>query len=553
MKPTSSKYLNIINIAHRIKHVIFVFLVLSLSTISTATVSTLVKKTEVTPTKEVTHQDSFGRDTPRSTMQGLIHALTEHDNTLTAHYLDTAFLKTIKNHDEFIHDFQMALDKGGRIDPILNISDNKDGNLVDMLTSDTEKVGTLEINGKELPLLLSKKISKDNITYWQISQETLKQIPKEIAQNQTLMMSLSQNLGFDFFKGKLLFGYDVAHLLSLGVLLVVALVMVWLVVVMIYGALALLYPKLTKRRFAIPPKMVLPLSVVILAYLLPEIMVQAGVPVILRSSVIRAKDVLAWLAMAWLVLRLIDAVFKRAESISVKKKRPEQVSILTLLRKVAKLVMIILAVIIILGNLGFDLTTGLAALSLGGLALAFGAQKTIENLIGSVVVVADRPIHVGDFCRFGDKEGHVIDIGIRSSRIRTLDRTIVTVPNGEFSAMQIENYTARDMYHFLHHLYLQRDASPNELKRLTAGLKAYLLTHPHTNHEWTQVRLSELRQDCFVVEIRCYVVADNVRMFYDKQSELMVDVLLEVENYQVKHALPSQSIQLNQSDETERS
>lgn len=550
MTPTSQKHQNMTGMAHRIGYAVFILLVLTFSMASMATVSTLVKKTDVTPTKEVAHQDSFGRDTPRSTMQGLIHALTEHDNTLTAHYLDTAFLKTIKNHDEFIQDFQMVLDKGGRIDPILSISDDKDGDLVDMLTSDTEKVGTLEIGGKELPLLLSKKISKDNITYWQISQETLKQIPKEVEQSQTLMMSLSQQLGFEFFKGRLLFGYDVAHLLSLGVLLVASLVMVWLVVVMIYGTLALLYPKLTKRRFAIPPKMILPLSVVIVAYLLPEIMVQAGVPVILRSSVIRAKDVVAWLAMAWLILRLIDGVFKRAQALSLKRNRPEQVSLLTLSRKVAKATMIVLALIIILGNLGFDLTTGITALGIGGLALAFGAQKTIENLIGSVVVVADRPIHVGDFCRFGDKEGHVVDIGIRSSRIRTLDRTIVTVPNGEFSAMQIENYTARDMYHFLHHLYLQRDASPNELKKLTAGLKAYLLTHPHTNHEWTQVRLSELRQDCFVVEIRCYVVADNVRMFYDKQSELMVDVLLEVENYAVKHALPSQSIQLSGSDET---
>lgn len=549
MTPTSQKHQNMTGMAHRIGYVVCVLLVLTFSMASTATVSTLVKKTDVMPAKEVAHQDSFGRDTPRSTMQGLIHALTEHDNTLTAHYLDTAFLKTIKNHDEFIQDFQMVLDKGGRIDPILNISDDKDGDLVDMLTSDTEKVGTLEIGGKELPLLLSKKISKDNITYWQISQETLKQIPKEVEQSQTLMMSLSQQLGFEFFKGRLLFGYDVAHLLSLGVLLVASLVMVWLVVVMIYGTLALLYPKLTKRRFAIPPKMILPLSVVIVAYLLPEIMVQAGVPVILRSSVIRAKDVVAWLAMAWLILRLIDGVFKRAQALSLKRNRPEQVSLLTLSRKVAKATMIVLALIIILGNLGFDLTTGITALGIGGLALAFGAQKTIENLIGSVVVVADRPIHVGDFCRFGDKEGHVVDIGIRSSRIRTLDRTIVTVPNGEFSAMQIENYTARDMYHFLHYLYLQRDASPNELKKLTAGLKAYLLTHPHTNHEWTQVRLSELRQDCFVVEIRCYVVADNVRMFYDKQSELMVDVLLEVENYAVKHALPSQSIQLSGSDE----
>ena len=182
--------------------------------------------------------------------------------------------------------------------------------------------------------------------------------------------------------------------------------------------------------------------------MLPEIMVQSGVPVTLRASVTRAKDVVAWLAMGWLALRLIDVVFRRAEAISLRRNRPEQVSILTLLRKVAKAFMLILALIIILGNLGFDLTTGIAALGVGGLALAFGAQKTIENLIGSVVVVADRPVHVGDYCRFGDMEGTVIDIGIRSSRIRTLNRTIVTLPNGEFSAMQIENYTARDMFYF---------------------------------------------------------------------------------------------------------
>ncbi|MFP3334728.1 mechanosensitive ion channel, partial [Pseudomonas sp. SIMBA_064] len=90
-----------------------------------------------------------------------------------------------------------------------------------------------------------------------------------------------------------------------------------------------------------------------------------------------------------------------------------------------------------------DLTTGIAALGVGGLALALGAQKTIENLVGSVVVVADSPVRIGDYCKFGTYEGTVIDIGIRSSRVRTLSRTIVTVPNGDFSSMQIENFTSR--------------------------------------------------------------------------------------------------------------
>lgn len=514
---------------------------------NSATVATLTKTNPTPAPAQVFVPDSFGRDTPRSTMQGFIHALADKDTELIVQFLDSGVVKANKDPKKLITDIQYALDKGGRLEPILNISDIPEGDLADMLPSDEEKVGTIEIEDKDIPLLLTKKVSKDNVIYWQISAKTLSQIPKaQSADNQTLAHDLVVALGLGFLQGTLIFGYDLADVVSLMTLCVAGFLVIWLLVVLIYGTLSFAYPRLTKRRFAIPTKVVVPLSLVILAYVLPELMVQAGVPVTLRSGVTRAKDVVAWLAMGWLVLRLIDGVFRRAEELSRRKNRPEQVSVLNLLRKVAKVFMIMVAGIIIFGNLGFDLTTGLAALSLGGLALAFGAQKTIENLIGSVVVVADRPIRVGDFCRFGDKEGFVIDIGIRSSRIRTLNRTIVTVPNGEFSAMQIENYTARDMFHFLHNLYLKRNADLAELGRFITELKSYLLTHPHTNHEWTQVRISELRQDCFVVEIRCYIKADDVRMFYDKQTELILDVLGQMANYKVEHALPSQTVNVVQ-------
>lgn len=513
---------------------------------NSTTALTLTKTAKADTAPEVL-PDTFGRNTPRSTMQGFIHALAEKDDTLTVEFLDTATVKAHKDPKVLISHLQTALDRGGRLEAVLGISDLPEGDLEDMLPSNEEKVGTIEIDGKDVPLLLTKKMSKDNVIYWQISAKTLSQIPKETTTDvPTLTHDLIKGLNLEFLVGKFIFGHDLSHLVSLAVLCVAGFVGIWLLVVLIYGTLSFAYPRLTKRRFAIPTKVVVPLSLVILAYVLPELMVQAGVPVTLRSGVTRAKDVVAWLAMGWLVLRLIDGVFRRAEELSRRKNRPEQVSVLNLLRKVAKVFMIMVAGIIIFGNLGFDLTTGLAALSLGGLALAFGAQKTIENLIGSVVVVADRPIRVGDFCRFGDKEGFVIDIGIRSSRIRTLNRTIVTVPNGEFSAMQIENYTARDMFHFLHNLYLKRNADLAELGRFITELKSYLLTHPHTNHEWTQVRISELRQDCFVVEIRCYIKADDVRMFYDKQTELILDVLGQMANYKVEHALPSQTVNVVQ-------
>src|SRR5207248_1522615 len=93
---------------------------------------------------------------------------------------------------------------------------------------------------------------------------------------------------------------------------------------------------------------------------------------------------------------------------------------------------------------GYNTSTILAGLGVGGLAIALAAQKTIENLFGGVAVISDRPVFVGDFCRFGDQLGTVEDIGLRSTRIRTLDRTLVTVPNGQFSSITLENFSRRD-------------------------------------------------------------------------------------------------------------
>lgn len=497
-------------------------------------------KTEPQMTADLT-QDSYGRDSPRSAVQNFVKALSDKDMALTEKYLDDDFLKTQEDPETIINNLTIALDKGGRLQPVLSISDKSEGDLADKLPSDLEKVGTIEINIEKIDLLLIRKTDANGVVYWQISKDTLDKLPTNLKENRT---TLAEELGLDFWADKQILGHEVSDLISLAILIAVGLSVIWVGLWVVWGVFAFLYPKIRGKAFAIPSKALLPLSVVILASIFSEMMVQMGVPVTLRTAVTRGVEVVAWLATAWLVLRVIDAVFVRAENNSRKHKRLEQVSILNLFRKVAKAFMVTVAVIIIFGNLGFDLTTGIAALGVGGLALAFGAQKTIENLIGSVVVVADRPIRVGDYCRFGTMEGTVIDIGIRSSRIRTLNRTVVTVPNGEFSAMQIENYDARDMFYFYHHLYLKRSANPDEIGRLINDLQLFLENHVYTNDEWTLVRLSELRQDAFVIEMRCYLDAADVTVFWKKQSELLVDVLNEVAKYDVDHALPSQEISL---------
>ncbi|MCG3879289.1 mechanosensitive ion channel family protein [Psychrobacter sp. Ps6] len=486
--------------------------------------------------------DSFGRDTPRHTVQGFISALGENDYLLASNYLN---LSKSDNPTTVVRQFKQALDAGGRFQPDLQISNTPEGNLTDQLPPNQENVGVINIGEKSVSLLLERVVSKENEQYWQFSSETLSSIPEVIENSEPTLVS---RYTVDSLEGKKLFGYQLADLVAALSMIVSSFVLTYIAVWLLYHLLRMVYPRVRGVPLPLPDKVILPLSVVIMALILSEVMVYAGVSVTLREPVNRFTDIASWLALTWLLLRVIDAIFTRAVNLSYKKNYTERVSILGLMRKVVKALLLIFAVIVIFGNLGFDLTTGIAALGVGGLALALGAQKTIENLVGSVVVVADSPVRIGDYCKFGTYEGTVIDIGIRSSRVRTLTRTVVTVPNGDFSSMQIENFTSRDMFRFFHQLYLKRTANIDVVFKMVKDLDEFLNEHYLTNQEWNQVNILELRQDCYVIQLQAYINANNVMEFYDKQNVVFVDVLNQVAKYDLEHALPTQQLIVNQAE-----
>ncbi|MGP4952865.1 mechanosensitive ion channel family protein [Psychrobacter sp. T6-1] len=486
--------------------------------------------------------DAFGRDTPRLTVQGFIGALSQNDFLLASNYLN---LSKSDNPTTMVRQFKQALDSGGRFLPDLQISNVPEGNLTDQLPPSQEKVGTININDKSVPLMLERVVSDKGKQYWQFSADTLSSIPEVLEDTEPTLIS---QYSFESLEDEQLFGYQLADLAAAIILVIGSFLLTYIVVWVLYHLLRLAYPRVRGIPLPMPDKVILPLSIVIMSMILSEVMIYAGVSVTLREPINRFTEVASWLAVTWLLLRIIDAIFTRAVNLSYRKNHTERVSILGLLRKVVKALLLIFAVIVIFGNLGFDLTTGIAALGVGGLALALGAQKTIENLVGSVVVVADSPVRIGDYCKFGDQEGTVIDIGIRSSRVRTLNRTVVTVPNGDFSSMQIENFTSRDMFHFLHNLYIKRNADIDVVFKMVKDLDSFLNEHELTNKEWNQANILELRQDCYIIQLRGYVNSVDVIEFYGKQDILLVDILNLVKKYKVEHALPTQQLIVHQEE-----
>ncbi len=478
--------------------------------------------------------DPFGRQTPRSTIQGFIKALSANDAPLASNYLD---LEVGDNSVETVRQLRLALDTGGRIDNEIQLSNEPSGNLADKLAPNLEKVGTITVDEQVIDIILVRKTAAHGNQYWQFSAETIDSIKQA---DLSLRKTLVDKYTIDALKDKDILGYSVADIVAVLALALLCILIAYTVIGLLYLISKRLYPIVRNKPLPIDAKVILPLALVITSMLLYEVMVYAGVSVTVREPVNRIKDIVGWFAFTWLLLRVVDAIFNRAERQSYRRHQTERVSILSLLHKLVKALLLILASIYIFGSLGFDLTTGIAALGVGGLALALGAQKMIENLVGSVMLVADQPVRVGDYCRFGEFEGTVIDIGIRSTRLRTLNRTVVTVPNGEFSSLSIENFTSRDMFHFQHNLYIKRNADATTLEAFINGMNDFIAQHELTNAEWNQVRVAELRQDCIVIEIRAYVNASGgILEFYDKQSQLMIEMLKQVEHYPVEHALPT--------------
>lgn len=489
---------------------------------------------------QVTQADGFGRDTPRGTVEGFVASLLEDDMKVAAKYLDDDFLKD-KDDDEkaqIIYHFRNVLDVAGQFDNNLHMSAEPMGNLADKLPIDQEKVGVIATEDGEEDIILVQKGELPN-TYWQFSTQTLQNLPDVQVQTDGFL----NRFDVPVLKARI-FSYSLSDIIGLIVLIALSLLVVYLWVWVVFVVVNFIYPKFTHKKFFITPAALLPLSVVIVTLLLPHIMFSAGVPVTLRTSILHAKTAVAWFASTWLVFRLIDALFGHASKLSLKNNHPEQLAFIGLFKRLAKVFMLVLAVIISFGNLGFDLTTGIAALGIGGIALAFGAQKTLENLIGSVVVVADRPVRVGDYCKFGTYEGHVIDIGIRSTRVRTLNRTVVTIPNGEFAALQIENYATRDMFHFLQYFYVDRCADVKILQQMIDDTHVFLHMHEYTTDGWTQVRISATKQDSFELEVRTYIDAIDVAVFYEKQTRLILQLTEFMRQYDVPQVMPGLRVRM---------
>ncbi|WP_145924381.1 mechanosensitive ion channel family protein [Microbulbifer aggregans] len=261
-------------------------------------------------------------------------------------------------------------------------------------------------------------------------------------------------------------------------------------------------------------------------------------------------EALFYFALAWFIWQLPLVITEIFISRSPKVEGHSlDAHLLRFIARTLGVIAIIIILFLLSARLGAPLFSLLAGFGVGGIAVALAAQGSIENFIGSLNLFGDKPVRVGDFCRYGEDSGPdfqrigtVEAIGMRSTRIRGIDNTLTTIPNADFSKMHIVNYSTRSAILFLTILSLRYETTEDQLRFVLVSLREMLVAHPLVVDEEPSVRLIGMSDSSLDIEVRVDINTIDHFDFRAIREDILLRILGIVRGSGTGFAFPSQTL-----------
>jgi len=473
--------------------------------------------------------DALGRSTPRGTVRGFLDAARGGDNARAAQYLDTRR----SDAAELAHKLFVVLD--ARLPArLLRISDEPEGS--DPVAPNREIVGTIEGGSGSADVVLERVQRPGEATpIWLISTPT---IAAAVSQYDEIANSRWNGVVPTLLIRTRLGGLRVVDILSI----LAGLPLLYFATILLNRALTPLVG-LGFRKADSRPRNILPASARLLLVVIAGRWLSSALP--LSLAVRQVFSMLATLIIIATIARLVMLSTGELERHVLGRiapsHRPAAESLVRLLRRGADLLILFAAVIAVLLTFGVDPTPALAGLGVGGIAVALAAQKTLENVIAGASIIFDQAVRVGDFLKMGDVQGTVDHIGLRSTRIRTLDRTVVSVPNSQIANVSLETISARDKFWFHPVVGLVYETSPEQLHQVVDNVRQLLTEHPAVDPVSVRVRFFRLGAFSLDVDVFAYLLARDWNHFMEIQEQLLFSITDIISRAGTSIAFPSQT------------
>ncbi len=483
--------------------------------------------------------DPLGRDNPHGAVLGFLRSAQAGDLVVASQYLDTD-VKGAEGQD-LARKLKAVLDH----DLITNldaISANPEGSLTDNLPPDQESIGTITSDHQKIPVLLHR-VSRQSRLIWLFAPSFLDQVPDLF--DDINRPAIEAHLP-DFLLVRLhILSLRLWQILAFGLAIVLAFFIAALATHLLVLLLRPLVERISRERAAARLESIAgPVRFLMLVLVMRAGTTILTLPILVRQYWIRIVAVLAVGGATWLVSRIIEIFSQLSANRFIRIREPGSLAIVHLVRRLLKAAAVLIGFLLILQNAGVNLTPILAGVSVAGIAVAFAAQKTLENLFGGIMIITDEPVRVGDYCQFGSQAGTVEDIGLRSTRFRTIGRTVISVPNGELATMNLENFSVRDKILFNPTIGLRYETTSNQIRHVIAGVRRLLYSHPRVESNTFWVRLNKMDNSSLNVGVFAYILTRDYNEFLAVQEDLLLRILDLVEASGSGLAFPSQTLYL---------
>jgi len=488
--------------------------------------------------------DPLGRESPRGCLLGFIKAAQEERYSLAIQYFQPPSGRrhvSQEDEEELAEQFLAILNQKF-VGPLDFVSKEPQGRLDDGLPPDQERIsiGT----GDTFPIFLVRMEDPDGRKLWYFSRTTLEAVP-EVYDSLTYP-EIEKKLP-QYLVAHRIFGVPYWQWLGIVLFIPVAFVAARLLVLLLEYTLR--YGRKARRLPMVP---IDPLTRIgpltfILALLIHYALVSyIGTSVLYRIYYRRIIWICLAVAFYWLLTRITRAISARIAASLTSRGMFAERSIVSLIRRFVEVFIFILVTLIVLHGLGFDVSAALAGVGIGTLALGLGAQKTFENMFGGVSILFDKVILIGDTCKVNNQTGVVEDIGLRSTRLRTPERTLLSIPNGTMATAVIENLRFRDKFLCQQVIRLRYDLSPDHVRFVLEEIRQLLLDNPKVEDSSSRVRFIRFSDYSLDVEIYCYILESDYNAFLSTQEALLLSVMDSLDKAGVVVALPTQTTLVTQ-------
>jgi MscS family membrane protein len=495
------------------------------------------------PPRQAALKDTLGRETPRGTVLGFMNAARNGRDDIAPLYLNT----TLRDQPaaDLARKLFVVLDS--RLPPRLKeLSDRPEGSLSNPIQPDRDVVGAIATPNGSLELVVERVNRGALGQIWLFSRKTLDAIPEVYAETDLVPVDrfLPAFLTRPRIGGIRLFEWLALGLLPIGYRLTGLLSRLLRVVLAAWH-------RRRGRKGELPAEVVPGfVRFLLLSIAIRWLLTTVDLPLLERLFWSAIATMLGIGAVIWALLLLNGVAERHIRRRLRAVGHGGTAAMLRLARRIADVLIIAAGGLVTLAYFGVDPTAALAGLGIGGIAVALAAQKTLENVIGGLSIIFDKAVRVGDFLKLGDTLGTVDDIGLRSTRIRTLDRTILSVPNGQIANANIETLSARDKFWFRHVVGLRYETTAAQMRVVLAGVRSHLAAHPAVDAgEPIRVRFFRLGAFSLDIEIFAYVFAADWDAFLGTQQDMLLDIMEIIERAGAVIALPAQVLHVDDASD----